>query len=94
MLRHRNERDRVLVEKLDQLGEIRQRSGQAVNLIDDDDIDLAGANFGYEVLQGRAVERGAGKRAIVIAAGDQPPSLVRLAFDVRPRKLRVGCEAN
>ena len=67
-LRDRDERHRMLVEQLDQLGEIGQRPGQPVDLVDDDDVDLAGADLGQQLLQGRAVKGGAGKRAIIIAA--------------------------
>jgi hypothetical protein len=34
----------VGIEQFDQLGEVRQRSRQAIDLVDDDDVDLAGAN--------------------------------------------------
>ena len=37
------------VEQLDQLGEVRQRAGQPVDLVDDDDVDLPGP----DVLQQR-----------------------------------------
>jgi hypothetical protein len=40
-------------------GEIGERAGQAIDLIDHHDGDLAGPDIGQEVLQGRAVERGA-----------------------------------
>ena len=36
----------MLVEQLHQLGEIGQRAGQAVDLVDDDDIDFAVADSG------------------------------------------------
>ena len=41
-LGHRDERDAVRVEQLDQLGEVGKRPRQAVDLVDDDDVDLAG----------------------------------------------------
>ena len=31
----------MTIEQLDELGEVRQRAGQAVHLVDHDDIDLA-----------------------------------------------------
>ena len=37
LLRHRDERDAMGIEQFDQLGEIRQRPRQAVDLVDDDD---------------------------------------------------------
>ena len=72
----------MLVEQLDQLGEIRQRPGQPVDLVDDDDVDLAGPDLGQQLLQGRAVERGPGKAAVVITVGDQPPALMGLTLDI------------
>ena len=39
----------MLIEELDQLGEVGQRSGQPVDLVDDDDVDLAGPNVLQEV---------------------------------------------
>ena len=43
-LRDRHERYALRVEDLDDLGEIRQRSRQPIDLVDDDHVDLAGAN--------------------------------------------------
>ena len=39
LLGHRHEGDAVGVEQLDQLGEVRERAGQAVDLVDHDNID-------------------------------------------------------
>jgi hypothetical protein len=39
------ERHIVLVEELDQLGKVRQRACQAVDLVDHDDINLAGPHI-------------------------------------------------
>jgi hypothetical protein len=77
----------VLVEELNQLGKISQRPGQPVDLIDHDNVDLARADFREQRLQGRAVERGTGESAIIIAAGDETPALVRLALDIRLARL-------
>jgi hypothetical protein len=48
-----------LIEQLDQLGEIGERAGEPVNLVDQDGVDLAGPDICQENLQGRTVERGA-----------------------------------
>ena len=72
----------MLVEQLDQLGEVGERPGQAVDLIDDDDVDLLGPDLRQQPLQRRAVERGAGERAVIVAVVDQAPALMRLALDV------------
>jgi hypothetical protein len=45
LLGDRDERDIVLVEELDQLGEVRQRACQAIDLVNHDDIDLAGLHI-------------------------------------------------
>ena len=66
----RDERHLMGIEQLDQLGEVGQRAGQAIDLVDHDDIDPAGSNVGEQPLQGRAVDRAAGEAAIVIARPD------------------------
>jgi hypothetical protein len=97
------------VEQLDQLGEIGERPGQTVDLVDDDDIDLAAADIIQQLLQRGAVERGARQTAIVVAGSDQPPALVGLTLDVglasrrrrrsnatangRPSRPRTSCRA-
>ncbi len=80
------------IEQLDELGEIGKRAGKAVDLVDQDDLDLAGADIVQELLQSRAVERGAGERAIVVAAGDEPPPFVRLAPYICLARLTLGIE--
>jgi hypothetical protein len=50
------------VEQLDQLNEIRQRAGQPVDFVDNDDIDLAVPDVGQKPLKGRALGRAAGNR--------------------------------
>jgi hypothetical protein len=36
----------MTIEQLDKLGDVRQRAGQAVDLVNDDDIDLSGFHIG------------------------------------------------
>src|SRR5262245_60472523 len=50
------------------------------SIVHQHNVDLARAHLGQELLQRRAVERGTGECAIVVAAGDQPPAFVRLAL--------------
>ena len=69
-----DERHLMGVEELDQLGEVGQRAGQAIDLVDHDDVDLAGADVGEQPLQGGPVHRAAGKAAIVIGCPDQRSS--------------------
>jgi hypothetical protein len=45
----------MLVEQLHELGKVRQRAGQAVDLVDDDHVHLAGPHILQEPLQGRPV---------------------------------------
>ena len=94
MLGDRDERHGMLVEKLDQLGEVGERPGQAVDFIYDDDVDLPDPDVRQKLLQGRAIERSAGERAVIIVVVDQPPALMRLAFDVGLAGLTLGIEAN
>src|SRR6516225_8289621 len=80
------------LEQLDQLGEIRQRPGQAVDLIDDDHVNLAGPNAGKHILQGRTVERGARERPVIVAGGKKSPALVRLTLYICLAGLALGVE--
>ena len=61
------------VECLNQLGEVGERSGQPIDLIDDDDVDPSGLHIDEQFLQGRPIHRAAGKAAIVKTVPDQPP---------------------
>jgi hypothetical protein len=45
-----DERDVVLVEHLDQLGEVRQRAGQPIDLVDDDYVDPPSRDIGKQFL--------------------------------------------
>ena len=82
----------MLVEQLDQLGEIGERAGQPVDLVDHHDVDLAGPDIGQQALQGRAVEGGTREAAIVVVVGDQAPALMRLALDIGLAGLALGIE--
>ena len=44
LLRHRDKRNVLVVESLDDLGEVGERAGQPVHLVDDDHIDFSGAD--------------------------------------------------
>jgi hypothetical protein len=50
LLGHRDERDTLGVEDLDQPGKIGERTGEPVDLVDDD-IDPAGPDVGEQALQ-------------------------------------------
>ena len=72
----------MLVEQLDQLGEICQRPGEAVDLVDNDDVNFPGADIVQQSLQVRSVSGPAGISPIVIARTDQGPAGMGLAFNV------------
>ncbi len=92
LLGDRDERDTVLVEQFDQLGKVGQRAGQAIDLVDDDDVDLAGSDIVQQPLQGRAVGVAAGEAAIVIFGPDQGPAGMGLASDIGLRRIVLGIE--
>ena len=80
------------VEQLDQFGEVGKRSGQPVDLVDDDHVDLAGSDIVQQPLESRPLYRAPRKAAVVIAFPDELPSLMRLAFDVGFRSLALVIE--
>ncbi len=82
----------MLVEQLDQLGEVGERAGEPVDLVDHHDGDLASPDISQKLLQGGAVEGGARESAIVVVVGDEPPALMGLALDVGLAGLPLGVE--
>jgi hypothetical protein len=56
----------VPVQNLRQLREVSQRPGEAVDLVDDDDIDLALSHVLHEFLQRRTLQVASGESTIVI----------------------------
>ena len=92
LLGDRDKRHVVLVEQLDELGKIRQGAGQAVDLVDDDDVDLAGSYVLQEPLQGRPVGIAAREAAIVVFGSQQRPAGMGLAADIGLRGVILGVE--
>src|SRR5882757_9102199 len=70
------------IEQLDQFGEVRQRPRQTIDLVDDDDVDLAGADIVQQLLKVGTVGGPAGVSAIVIAGTDQGPAGMGLTLDI------------
>jgi Fatty acid hydroxylase superfamily len=70
------------IEQFDQLGKVGQRSREAVDLVDHDDVDLAGADIVQKPLQVGTIGRSSGIAAIVIARADQCPAGMGLALDI------------
>ncbi len=87
-----DEGDVVPIEHLDQPGEVHERAGEPVDLVDDDDVDAAQFDVGHETLQGRALQRAAGEAAVVVTVGNQQPALGLLAGDVGLAGLALGVE--
>src|SRR5712672_2463597 len=81
LLGHRHERDAVLVEDLDDLGEVRQRTCQPVDLVDHHNIDTPGTHVREEPLEGRSLQGATREATVVIEVSDQEPPLPSLAQD-------------
>jgi hypothetical protein len=64
----------MAVEQLDQLGEVRQRAGQAVDLVDHNDVHLAGPDVSQQPLQRRPLSRASRIAAVIVAGPDQGPA--------------------
>src|ERR1700686_3731790 len=91
-LGHRDEGDAVLIEQLDELGEVGQRPGQAIDLVDHDDVDPALLDVGEQFLQRWPFHRAPGEPAIVIMISDHLPSLMGLALHICRRRLALSVE--
>jgi hypothetical protein len=74
-----DEGNAVGVEDVHKLGEVGQRAGEAVDLVENDQVGLAGADVSQELLQRRALEGAARETAIVVAGGERDPAFVTLA---------------
>ena len=66
----------MLVEELDELGEVGKGAGEAVDLVDDHDVDSFHPDLIEEVLEGWTVQGGAGEPAIIEMRGDELPALM------------------
>ena len=69
-------------EEFDQFGEVGKRSRQPVYFVDDDDIDLVGADVVQQPLEVRPVGRTTRVAAVIIARLDQSPAGMGLAPDI------------
>ena len=92
LLGDRYERHAMGVEQLHELGKVGQRAGEAIDLVDDDDVDLSGLNVLQQALQRRPLGRAAGIAAIVVARPDQGPSGMGLAPDIGLRGIVLGIQ--
>jgi hypothetical protein len=78
------------IEQFDQLSEISQGACQAIDLVDDNDIDPVRSDVVEELLQGRAVGGSAREAAIVISGSNQCPTGMGLAADIGLRRIILG----
>jgi hypothetical protein len=77
------ERNRPGVKGFNQLGEVGKRASEAIDLVDDHHIDLAGFNIYQQLFfEGGAVEVAAGIRRIVVVLRQHLPAQRRLALDI------------
>ncbi len=88
----RDERHAVAVEGLNDLGEVGERPGQAIDLIDHDDVDPAGIDGGEQALPSRAVQGPTGEATVVVTLWQQLPTLMGLALDVGLTGLALGIQ--
>ena len=83
----------VSVKDLDQLGKIHQRARQAVDLVNDDDIDQPVFDISQQPFQAGTLQRAAGYATVIILIADQHPALGALAGDVSLAGLPLGVQA-
>ena len=70
------------IEELDQLGKVGERPCQTVYLVDDDDVDLAGADVVQQPLEVGPVGRPTRVAAVIVASLDQSPAGMGLAYRI------------
>ena len=92
-LRDGNEGHAVPVEYLDQLGEIRQRAAEAIDLVDHHHVDQPILDVLQQPLQAGPFKRAARDAAIVILIADQHPPFRPLTGDVGFACLALGVQA-
>ena len=69
------------IEHLNDLGEVKQRAGEPIDLVHDNDVDPRPTNFGQKPLQGWSLQRSAGIAAVVIVGGQHDPAFMLLTGD-------------
>ena len=85
-----DERGLGAVEDVDDLGEVGQRPGQPVDLVDDYDVDPPGLDLRHQCLQRRSLEIAARISSVVIGCRLKHPAFVLLAFDEGLTGLALG----
>ena len=84
LLRDADEGHAPLGELLRELGEVAERPAQAVHLVADDDVHLAGLAVQQELLERRPVGVAAAEASVVVVVGQAYPAIRLLAGDVDP----------
>src|SRR5207237_1167864 len=92
-LGHADERRPYPVQRVNDASEVSQASGQPVDLVNDDDVDLPASDIIQQLLQARASHVPARPATVVILFVDQLPAFVRLAEDVRSTRFSLGIKA-
>src|SRR5258706_16174622 len=80
------------IEQFYQLGKVGQRSRQAIDLVDDDDVKLPGADIVQQSLQVGAIGGPTGIAAVVIARPDQNPAGMGLTLYISLRGIVLGIQ--
>ena len=80
------------IEQFDQLGKVGQRSRQAIDLVDDDDVNLPGADIVQQSLQVGTIGGPTGISAVVISRPDQGPAGMGLTFDIGRGGIVLGIQ--
>lgn len=79
-------------EDLNELSEVGQGSRQAIDLVDDHDVDLASLDIGHELLEAGPVDIAACEAAIIIGGLDKVPALVGLGLYIGLTCLALGIQ--
>src|ERR1700730_2724354 len=80
------------VEDVDDLGKICERPRQPIDLVDNDDLNLAGLDVLQKPLERRPLHRPAGQASVVVHVGKCDPSGMPLAHDVGLARLPLSIE--
>ena len=92
MLRDRNERHGMFLERVDRFREVRQRASQAIDFVNDHAIDRPTLDVGHELFQCRAFEVCSREAPIVVMLGNNDPTLLCLSPDEMLGGLTLGVE--
>src|SRR5690606_4097426 len=91
-LRYRDETRLPSIKPFDDLGEVGKAAGQAIDLVDNDNIDLPRIDISKQGLDTGPLQVAAREPAVVIAVRDQRPAFMALAEYVSLAGLALGIE--